>query len=405
MSDTIRPIRVVHYVPTMFGRRFSGQTRWLYTLLSGWQDPDVTLDLWGSELKPVNMNSGNREFQLPSGRNLWSEPEALGRLGLLRQAARVLATLVSRREDFDIVHFHNPWWGELFSVPVLHLLGKRAVYTTSLFGSDDPSAIARSRGALGLALYRRFDGIVALSPALAQECSSHRIANVMYLPNFLAIPELETGRSESLRSAVRARLRIPAEDPVLLFIGSAIRRKGFDVLVESYIRVAQKQPGARLIVVGAKDKTAVASFDVEYVAEQRRKLEAAHVSDRVVWTGMVTDAHELVGYYSAADIFVFPTRREGLGNVLVEAAAAGLPAVVTNLPGITDAVVTDGQNGFLVPPDDAGAVAGAVEQLTSNPSLREKMGAEARTRAQMFEFEPYCHRLKDFYLHVMRTST
>jgi len=121
----------------------------------------------------------------------------------------------------------------------------------------------------------------------------------------------------------------------------------------------------------------------------------------VIWTGAVTDKHELVGYYSAADVFVFPTRMEGLGNVLVEAAAAGLPAVATNLPGITDTVVVDGETGFLVPPEDVGAFTQAVERLISDPTLAARMSRSARARSHIFGFESYCSRLKDFYMSIM----
>jgi glycosyltransferase involved in cell wall biosynthesis len=148
-----------------------------------------------------------------------------------------------------------------------------------------------------------------------------------------------------------------------------------------------------------------AGFDTSYVDEQRRRLHEAHLSDRVVWAGMVTDKHELVGYYSAADVFVLPTRAEGLSNVLIEATAAGLPAVATNLPGITDTVVADGETGFLVPIGDVDAMARAVERLISDPSLRATMSTAARVRSRLFGFDEYCRRLKDFYLDVMRTGT
>ena len=405
MTNTTKQIRVVHVVPSMFGRRFSGQARWLFSLLSGWRDRDIRFDLWGTDVRPVNINSGNLEYQLPEGKSLWTDARVLGRLGLLREAAVLMAMLVSRRGDFDIVHLHSLWWGELFSPVVLHGLGKKVVYTTSLFGSDNPSTIAGRRGALGLNLYRRFDGVVALSPALAEDCRNYGISNVLCLPNFLAIPELEAGRNLSLRAAIRARYQIPPEDPVLLFIGASIRRKGLDILVGSYIRVAEVHPRAWLILVGPNDRTEVSGFDVSYVAEQRRRLHEAHLSDRVIWAGLVPDKHELVGYYSAADIFVLPTRAEGLANVLIEAAAAGLPVVATNLPGITDAVVADGESGFLIPMDDVGAIARAVERLISDPSLSATIGASARVRSRLFGFESYCRSLKDFYLHVMGTKT
>jgi glycosyltransferase involved in cell wall biosynthesis len=396
----------MHIVHRTFGYRFSGITHSLCSLLSGWRDRDVTLDLWGTDVRPVNMNSGNLDYQLPEGKHLWAGATATGRLGRSRAAVRLLATLVSRRKDFDLAHFHSLEWGELLSPVILHRLGKKAVFTTSLFGSDNPGAIAAAHGGtLALNLYRQFDGIVAVSPALAEDCREHGISNVLCLPYFLAIPELKDGRNLSLREVVRSRHQIPAEDAVLLFIGSAIRRKGFDILIESYIRVARVHPNTWLVLVGPSSTGELASIEPSYLDEQRSRLLSAHVSDRVIWTGTVTDKHELVGYYSAADIFVFPTRAEGLPNVLIEAMAAGLPVVATHLPGSTDSQVVDGETGFLVPSDDVSALASAVERLLSEPSLRTSMSRSARIRSRLFSFESYCLKLKDFYLSVMGSQS
>jgi glycosyltransferase involved in cell wall biosynthesis len=404
IAQAARPIRVVHIVPSMFGKRFGGHSRYVCALLSGWHDPDVTLDLWGTTVKPLNMNSGSLDYQLPEGENLWSTAGEFGRLDLLREAARLLATLALRGREVDIAHFHGLWWGELLSPVVLRRLGKKAVHTTSLFGCDNPGRVRERWGSLGLNLYRRFDGVVALSPALAEDCGNHGISRVLCLPNFLLVPELEAGRNESLRAAMRSRHRIPPEDAALLFIGAAIQRKGIDVLIESYIRIARNYPRTWLILVGPCDKTAVAGFDLSYVDEQRGRLQSAHLSDRVIWAGMITDRRELVGYYSAADIFVFPTRREGSPNVLVEAMAAGLPIAATKLPGCTDNVVVDGESGFLTPLDDAGALARSIERLISDPSLLARMSSSARGRSRLFGFESYCRKLKGFYLDVMRAK-
>jgi glycosyltransferase involved in cell wall biosynthesis len=400
------PRRVVHVVPGMFGQLFSGHAHYLFSLLSGWHDREIALDLWGTDTKPTNMNSGTRDYRLPEGKGLWTDGAVPSRLGLLQGAARLLATLVSRRSEFDIVHLHALWWGELLSPAVLHRLGKKVVFTTSLYGSDNPGTIAENRGTLGLSLYRQFDGVVALSPALAEDCANHCISNVLCLPNFLVIPELEGGRNEGLRVATRARYEIPPEDPVLLFSGTAIRRKGLDLLVEVFIRVAQSHPRAWLVLVGPCSRAeAGAGLDLSFVDEQRRRLHEAHLSDRVIWTGMVTDRRELVGYYSAADVFVFPTRAEGMPNVLAEAAAAGLPVVATDLPGCTDYAVANGETGWLVPPEDVAAFTQAVERIISDQELAASMGRSARLRSRLFDFDSYCSRLRDFYVRTLESGS
>jgi glycosyltransferase involved in cell wall biosynthesis len=224
---------------------------------------------------------------------------------------------------------------------------------------------------------------------------------VLCLPNFLAIPELRNGADRDARGAVRARLGIPPTDLVLLFVGSIIHRKGVDLLVESFAQLSKEHPDVWLVLVGPSDASESTNVDPAYIDALRAKLLSAHGADRVKWTGAVAERGELAGYFSAADVFVFPTRAEGLGNVLVEAAAAGLPAVATDLPGVTDTVVVDGETGLLVSPDDARALTRAIVRLIEDTSLRVRMGLSARTRAGLFSFDNYCHRLREFYLRVI----
>jgi len=402
-----RPIRVAHVVPAGFGRDFCGHTHYLYSLLSGWQDPDVSMSLIGTRWGPVNTNSGDLEYRLPATKKLWSEPVTPGRLDSLLEAARLPAVLVSLSSTFDIAHLHSLGWGSLLGSAAVSLLGRRVVATMSLYGDHNPSAAAGGKGgSLRLGLLRRLDGVVALSPALAEDCRRHGMSNVVLLPNFLAIPGLRDGSDPSLRDAVRSRYQIPAGAPVLLFVGSAIRRKGLDILIESYIRVAEAHPSTWLIMVGPCKEGETANLDFSYVGELRERLRRAHLSDRVIWTGMVTDRHAMTGYYSAADIFVFPTRREGSPNVVAEAMASELPVVMTRLPGVTEQLVAEGVNGYTTPQDDSTAVADAIERLVHDAGLRKSMGSEGRRKAiEMFSFNQYSRRLKDFYLCVMDSQS
>jgi glycosyltransferase involved in cell wall biosynthesis len=317
----------------------------------------------------------------------------------LRESVRQLTFLVVRARSYDIAHFHGLGWGTLVSALLLGSFGKRAVFTSSLQGSDNPSAIAGIRGGRwATKLMRHFDGIVALSPALAEDFVAHHHKNVVCLPNFLALPQLERGRDDDARGKLRAAYRIPTDAKVLLFIGAAIQRKGVELLVESYCRLASRHRSLWLVVVGPQSKVEDPDIDEAFVDSLRVLIAGTEAASRVVWVGMVRDKGVVAQYYSAADVFVFPTRAEGLGNVLIEAAAAGLPAVATNLPGVTDSVVTEGETGFLFPPEDVDALTQATERLVTDPDLRARMGLAARAQSKRFGFEDYCRHLKAFYL-------
>jgi teichuronic acid biosynthesis glycosyltransferase TuaC len=399
-SAAPRKKRVVHIVSMSCGRQFSGHTPYVFSLLSGWREEDVVLDLWGSSLRPLNIGSGNTDYELAA--QLWPPDSGRrSRWDTLVESGRQLAFLVTHVRSFDLAHFHHLSWGTLVSPLLLHLLGKKAVFTMSLSGSDNPSAVKASRrGGLAFSFMRRFDGIVALSPLLAEESVDSGFKNVVCLPNFLLLPQLEHGRDAAAGEKLRADHSIPVDATVLLFVGSVIARKGADLLAESFAHLAPRHKDLWLVVVGPQSKADDPTIDEAFVREVKERLGRAGVASRVVWTGTVRNKNTLAGYYSAADVFVFPTRAEGMPNVLCEAMTAGLPVAATNLPGITDFAVADRVTGFLFPPEDVDALTQATERLISDPVLRAKMGRAARAQSKRFGFEEYCRNLKAFYVKV-----
>lgn len=402
-------IRVSHLVNPTFGAAFSGHTHYLFSLLSGWKGANILLDLYGTRVKPVNLNSGDRAYRLPQG-SLWSYSKKLSRWGRVRWSYRLLEMLIRRRREYDVVHFHTLGWGVLVSPLILHPLGKKIVFTMSLFGNDNPGYIYnRPRGKLQVALMRRFDGIVCLSTALADDSVKYGLRNVITLPNFLAVPQLEEeidpGELQANRLGTRTILGIPAKAQVLLFVGSIIRRKGVDVLVDMFIALAGKYPRLHLVLVGPQSKDEAISIDEAFVDRLKEKIEGAGLRDRVHWAGLIREQSELIGYYRAADIFVFPTRNEGSPNVFAEAMAAGLPVVASRLPGITDVAVADGQTGWLVEPDSVSAFVQAVDRLLQDEPWRISMGKAGREMAlEKFGFAAYCQKLAKFYSDLMASK-
>jgi len=137
-----------------------------------------------------------------------------------------------------------------------------------------------------------------------------------------------------------------------------------------------------------------------FVHGLKARIHEHGLDSRVIWTGTISDKKVLAGYYSAADIFVLPTRAEGLPNVLIEASAAELPIVATDLRGITDYVVKDGVTGLLFPLDDIDRLTRAVRELVDDPALRLRMGRAAKEHSCLFNFENYRTRLREFYLEM-----
>jgi len=108
-------------------------------------------------------------------------------------------------------------------------------------------------------------------------------------------------------------------------------------------------------------------------------------------------------WLQAADLFVFPSRREGFGSVMIEAMACGLPCIVSDQPGITDFIFgDDGDRGLVVPQEDDSALSAAALELLRNPVRAGQMGASAREDIiRRFNIDQIAERYVSFYSDLM----
>jgi glycosyltransferase involved in cell wall biosynthesis len=164
----------------------------------------------------------------------------------------------------------------------------------------------------------------------------------------------------------RLRLGIPEGAPVIGYVGRLTRDKGVPELIQAFDELLMTVPEARLLLVGWYDKSEDALSP-----ELRRQIDH---HPNIVRTGFVTDT---APYYRAMDMLVLPTWREGFPNVVLEAAATGVPVITTLVTGSRDAVVPE-VTGLLVPPGYPEAITEAMLQLLRDPSRRHQMGAAAR---------------------------
>ncbi|MFB3053135.1 MAG: glycosyltransferase family 4 protein, partial [Dehalococcoidia bacterium] len=172
----------------------------------------------------------------------------------------------------------------------------------------------------------------------------------------------------------------------ILFLGRLEKRKGLPYLLEAYAILKQEMPDIRLIVVGG---------DGGMLPACERYIRHKGLTD-IVFTGYVAEK-ELPSYYKTADVYCAPnTGAESLGIVLLEAMAAGTPIVASQIDGFAD-LLTDGQEGLLVPPRDAKALAAALKRLLSDAALREEMGKQGAKTAQLYSWERVSAQVLEYY--------
>jgi len=217
------------------------------------------------------------------------------------------------------------------------------------------------------------DAVVGPSRAIEREllAAGYPEDRVRYLPNGVPIPP---ARSATARSNARAALAsadpaldVPPAAPVAVYIGRLHEAKGLAHLVAAWEPIVARWSDARLWLAG----------EGPYRAALEEQIEARNLAGPVVLTGTFDNVDQLL---AAADLFVLPSLQEGMSIALLEAMAAGLPIVATDISG-NRALVASRQQGLLVPTMDANALATAIDQLLDQPELAARLGAAARDRA------------------------
>ena len=166
--------------------------------------------------------------------------------------------------------------------------------------------------------------------------------------------------------SMRNLLGLPLDAHVVGFVGRLTRDKGLPELIEAFDAILAAKPDAHLLLVGW--------FDASEDALSRALRSRIENHPRIHLTGYVADT---APYYRVMDVMVLPTWREGFPNVVLEAAATGIPVVTTLSTGSRDAVVPE-VTGLLIPPGYPVAIRESVLQLLSNPERRRRMGLAAR---------------------------
>ncbi len=261
-------------------------------------------------------------------------------------------------------------WCGLKDVPYLlvvesHDEGPRTGWRRSVKGTVVPPIVERAAGLL-------VTGSLARDSMLARGAHAEHVrifANTIDVEDFGARADALAGR----RTELRARLGVGEEDVVVLSVARLASEKGLDVLV----RAAAAGADPRLVLVVAGEG-----------AERGRLVALARELDvRLVLAGDV-DWERIVELYVAADVFALLSEREPWAVVVNEAAACGLPLVLSDRVGAAHDLLRDGENGALVAAGDAAGAARALRELAADPQLRRAQGARSRELARDWGYGP-----------------
>jgi D-inositol-3-phosphate glycosyltransferase len=182
------------------------------------------------------------------------------------------------------------------------------------------------------------------------------------------------------------------DGPFVLFVGRLASNKGLRALVEAFADLHRRDPTAYLVLVGA---------DGGEQANVERRVKELGLTDRVRLTGFVPDESLLAAGFREARLFALPSQYEAFGLVLLEALAQGTPVVASRVGGIPE-FIEDGKAGRLIPPEDAGALAAAFQELWEDEATRVRWGTYGRDAVvPRYQWDRVVDRLQGVYAEVL----
>ena len=298
-------------------------------------------------------------------------------LWLASRIKRVLA-----QENFDIIHLHEPFMIMLCSA----VLRFSKTVNIGTFHASDAFPGYNFGWPIGMMIVKRrarkLNGKIAVSRAAQEYVEKYVPGPYEIIPNGIDLEHFQPN-VPPIEEYCDGKLNI-------LFVGRLERRKGVNYLIKAYARIKADYPDSRLIVVGPGTRPR---------RKHEKNVKKNHLKD-VVFTGPVS-YNDLVRYYRTADICCAPaTGSESFGIILLEAMAMGKPIVASSIAGYAS-VMTDGKEGFLVPPRDDARLAQALSKLMADEKLRRDMGARGRVTAADYSWEHVAHRIADYYQKIM----
>jgi len=291
---------------------------------------------------------------------------------------------------YDVLHLHTPHPMAMFA----YLAARKPHHVLVITHHSDVVRQVRMRSVLQplfRAVMARADAIIATSQRYVESSEELRPyrSRVRVIPYGINLEQF----SPSLKQLRSARdLRTKYGERIVLATGRLIYYKGFETLLESMTEV-----DGHLVLIG----------DGPLGSALRSKAQMLGIESRVTFAGEIHQS-EIPSWYRAADVFVLSSiaRSEAFGIVQLEAMAAGLPVVNTQLDSGVPFVSIDGQTGFTVPPLDPRSLARAINALLADRELRERLGRRAKERVnQLFTKARMVDQLRAIYRGVLSSAS
>lgn len=374
---TGRPLRICmpifFYFPVIMGGAEQQARRLAQELVRRGNQVTIVTGWWQRSVPRREVEDGVEVYR---NSTLWDCWDGVKLLRMLKHYAYELSLacyLWRRRRDYDVIHVHQALHTAFVSTLVGRLIGKPVLVKIGCGGEfGDRQLMQGCRvsplGRQFWSVIRHCDAVVAISGEIRDELVADGFAPESIVSIANGIPADAVASKGNYRLDATARIAS---------VGRLDPQKGFDVLLQALAALGTEAPDCAI-------------FGEGLLREPLQKMvQNQGLTGVVALPGVV---HDLKRRLPDFDLFVLPSRSEGMSNALMEALASGLPCVATNIGGNSDLIAPEGafgviepggyrlcSNGVLVNPDDSAGLAGAIRYLLGEEALRRELGQRARS--------------------------
>jgi 1,2-diacylglycerol 3-alpha-glucosyltransferase len=374
------------FISDVYFPRVNGVSTSIATFREDLAAAGVDTVLVAPEYAPAGTADGTGIIRVPAGKVPRDPEDRRMHWGALREALQGLGN-----QHFDLVHVHTPFLAHYAGVRFARARGIPVVETYHTFFEEYlHHYVPLLPRALGRRLARRVTrsqcaavtALIAPSQPMQAMLADYGVRTpIEVIPTGLPAGSFRPG--DGMR--FRAEQQLPVDRPLLLYVGRVAHEKNIDFLLTSFVEVRRARPDAMLVIAGEGPAR-------RHLGEQVQRLGLGR---DVAFVGYLNRERALADCYAAAAVFVFASRTETQGLVLLEALAQGCPVVSTSHLGT--ASILQPNCGARVAPEEPRAFAAAATGILDDPQRAAHLSAQGRSYAQTWSSARMAGRLREFY--------
>ena len=288
-------------------------------------------------------------------------------IGIIKYNLDVFYFLARNRKEFNIIHSFGSSWDELGINLFSKIFNKPLLREFTLYPDFKKATSHWSQKSILKHNLNCADRVICVSKALQDWALKHKIrSKTMVIENDTMFQPPKLSKRELRKNFIHEDYL--NKTPVVLFVGPKSFRKGFDIAYKTFSLLLKEFPDSLMLLLGISGKNVT-------INQEFYDIDALKKRGNILDLGLVDNTEP---YFQLADVLLFPSRREGMPNVVLEAMATGTAVVARKIEGITDSLILNGVDGFLVDDgDDPNAYLLKIRQLVGDPNTIQTIGQKS----------------------------